>query len=101
MADLTNEGVVHVAKLSNLTLTKPEIVKFRRQLSSVIDFVRKLQEVETEGISPTAQTTGLLNVLREDKTRPSFDIEDVFYSTDKRFNDFFKIERLLGERGEK
>ena len=39
--------------------------------------------------------------MREDKTVPSFKVDDVFYSTEKRFNDFFVIERLLTERGEK
>lgn len=101
MARLTAEEVVHIAKLSNLVLAKEEIAKFREQLSTVIEFVRKLQEVDTEGIIPTSQTTGLVNVLREDKTKPSFNIEDVFYSTDNRFNDLFKIGRLLEERGEK
>ncbi len=101
MASLTTEEVAHIAKLSNLKLTKNEISKFRKQLASVIGFVRKLQEVDTENIEPTSQTTGLVGVTREDKTTPSFRIEEVFYSTDNNFNNFFRIKRLLTERGEK
>lgn len=104
MADLKKLGkdeVAYVAKLSNLKLTEIELEKFGIQLASIIDFIRKLQEVDTEDIEPTSQTTGLVSVMREDKTVPSFKVDDVFYSTEKRFNDFFVIERLLTERGEK
>ncbi len=101
MASLTNEEVAHVAKLSNLKLNKGEIAKFRRQLASVIGFVKKLQEVNTENVEPTSQTTGLVNVMRKDGVCPSFKIDDVFYSTNQRLNNFFVIERLLKERGKK
>ncbi len=101
MANLTDEEVVHVAKLSNLDLTQEEVSKFRKQLGSVIDFIRKLQEVNTEKVQPTSQTTGLIKILRNDKIVPSFKIDDVFYSTERRFNDYFKTEMLLAERGEK
>lgn len=66
---LTREQVVHVAKLARLGLTEAEIEKFQSQLSSILDYVEQLNEVDTEGVPPTAQVTGLLNIKREDEVK--------------------------------
>lgn len=71
MATLTKTQVQHIANLSNLTLTDAEIDKFTPQLLKIIEFVGQLEEVDTEGVEPTVNTTGLENVLREDEVFPS------------------------------
>lgn len=67
MTKLTKKQVLHVAELSNLTLSSVEIKKFTPQLTKIIDFIAKLSEVDTDNILPTSQTTNLVNVTREDK----------------------------------
>lgn len=64
---LTKDQVKHVAKLARLGLSEAEIEKFRTQLSGILDYVEQLNEVKTDGVEPTAQVTGLLNVMREDE----------------------------------
>lgn len=66
MSKLTKKEVLHVAELSNLSLTDTEIKKFLPQLTKIIEFVTTLSEVDTSGIDPTSQTTGLTNITRED-----------------------------------
>lgn len=56
-----------MAKLARLGLTSEEIAKFQTQLSSILDYVGQLNEVDTDGVEPTAQVTGLVNVMREDR----------------------------------
>lgn len=63
---LTKDQVKHVAALARLGLSDVETEKFQSQLSGILDYVEQLGEVDTEGVSPTAQVTGLLNVMRED-----------------------------------
>ena len=65
---LTKDQVQHLAKLSRLELNEAEVKKFQGQLSAILSYVEKLREVETEGVEPTAQVTGLENVAREDET---------------------------------
>jgi aspartyl-tRNA(Asn)/glutamyl-tRNA(Gln) amidotransferase subunit C len=65
--NLTKPQVQHIAELAKLDLQKAEIEKFRQQLSSILEYVELLNEVDTSNIEPTAQTTGLKNVFREDK----------------------------------
>ncbi|MBI5413665.1 Asp-tRNA(Asn)/Glu-tRNA(Gln) amidotransferase subunit GatC [Candidatus Peregrinibacteria bacterium] len=64
---LTKEQVQHVAKLARLGLSEAEIAKFQTQLSGILDYVEQLNEVNTDNVAPTAQVTGLTNVMREDK----------------------------------
>lgn len=66
---LTKQQVEHVAKLARLGLSEKEVEKFQTQLSGILDYVEQLNEVNTEGVEPTAQVTGLLNVTREDKVK--------------------------------
>ena len=66
-SELTLEEISHVADLAKLKLTKEDPEKFRTQLSSILDLVAKLQEVDTAGILPTNQVTNLENVFREDE----------------------------------
>ncbi len=66
---ITKKQVSHVAKLARLGLTKEEKEKFTEELSSILDFVNKLNEVKADKIKPTAQVTGLENVMRKDKGR--------------------------------
>lgn len=66
---ITKKQVSHVAKLARLGLTKEEKEKFTEELSTILDFVNKLDEVKADKIKPTAQATGLENVMRKDKGR--------------------------------
>ena len=51
--------VAKVAKLANLTLKPEEKVKFEKQLSETLEYVNKLNSVDTENVEPTSQVTGL------------------------------------------
>lgn len=66
MAKLTREQVLKLAKLSQLTLTEAEIEKYQKELSSILDYFERLSEVDTTGLEPTYQVSGLKNVMRED-----------------------------------
>jgi len=64
---LTKEEVKHIALLARLGLKDEEIEEYTNQLSSILDYIEQLKEVNTDGVEPTAQVTGLENVMREDE----------------------------------
>jgi len=66
---ITKKQVSHVAKLARLGLTKEEKEKFTEELSVILNFVNKLNEIKADKIKPTAQVTGLENIMRQDKGR--------------------------------
>src|SRR3989304_10461641 len=103
MSKLSEKDILHVAKLAKLTLSRGEIDRYQKQLSEVVGYVEELNEVETQGVLPTSQTTGLEDVLREDeiKVDDCLSPEEALSGTDKGVNNYFAAPPLLGERGEK
>lgn len=89
--------VKHVAKLANLTLKDTDAEKFEGQLSSILDYIKKLQEVDTSSVEETSQVTGLENVEREDKAQPSLTQEEVLSNTKDKQNGMFKVKAILEE----
>ena len=63
---LKKTDIEHIAKLARLDLTPRELKKYGSQLSDILSYIEKLQEVDVEGVEPTSQVTGLEDVLRED-----------------------------------
>ena len=89
--------VGHIAKLANLEIKEEEKEKFQKQLSSVLEYVDKLQEVDTKDIETTSQVTGLENVTREDVAKPSISQEQALSNSKSTHNGLFKVKAILGE----
>lgn len=89
--------IAHVAKLANLPLSPKEEKKFEKQLSSVLGYMQKLNEVDTKNVEPTSQVTGLENVTREDKPTPSLSQEYALSGSTSQQNGFFKVKAVLKE----
>ncbi|TSC80623.1 MAG: aspartyl-tRNA(Asn)/glutamyl-tRNA (Gln) amidotransferase subunit C [Candidatus Peregrinibacteria bacterium Gr01-1014_25] len=66
MTQLTEQQVRHIAQLARLQLTEDEVRRFPQQLTSILQYVDMLKEVDTSAVEATSQVTGLENALRED-----------------------------------
>lgn len=88
-------NVSHIAKLANLSLKKDEIEKFEKQLSSILEYFKKLEEVDVSKITSTSQVTGLENVTREDETSLSLSQEETLSNTSSKQNGLFKVSAIL------
>lgn len=95
---LTKPQVQHISELAKLNLSDKEIEKFRRQLSSILEYVELLNEVDTSKVEPTAQTTGLKNVTREDKPQEGECLtqEEVLGNAPGTKNGYVKTNTVLG-----
>lgn len=69
--ELGREQIDYVAHLARIELTDEERTLFGSQLAGVLDYVEKLNELNTETVPPTAHVMGLSNVFRDDVARPS------------------------------
>jgi len=87
--------VSHVAKLANLPLSDEEKKKFEKQLSETLDYVAQLEEIDTKGVEPTSQVTGLENVTREDEVTPSLSQKEALKNAKSTHNGFFKVKAIL------
>ncbi len=87
--------VNHVAKLANLTLSDDEKKKFEAQLEETVEYIKGLDEVDTNGVEPTSQVTGLENVTREDEIKPSLTQAQALSNAKSTYNGFFKVKGIL------
>lgn len=103
MKKLSKADILHVAKLAKLNLTDDEIEKFSTQLSNIVSHFEELSSVNTQGVEPSSQTTGLENVYRTDeaKSTQSLSQDEALAGSDKIFNGYFKVGAILTERTDK
>ena len=87
--------VLHIAKLANLPLTKDEVKKYEKQLSSILDYVDILKKVDTDNVEETSQTTNLENVTRVDTASPSLSQDQALSNTKVKHNGLFKVKGIL------
>jgi aspartyl-tRNA(Asn)/glutamyl-tRNA(Gln) amidotransferase subunit C len=67
MTQLKREDIIKLARLSRFRLNEDEIARLQVELPRILDYVEKLNQVDTTGVEPTAQVTGLKNVMRADE----------------------------------
>lgn len=67
---LTINEVEHIAELARLSLTEEEKARYREQLSAILDYAARLQNLDTSNIPPTASVLPTRSVLRSDTARP-------------------------------
>ena len=92
---LSREEVLHIARLARVALTEAEITRMSEQLSNLLEHFEVLQQVDTEGVPPTAQSVALQSVMREDKVAPSLPPEDILANAPRREGDCFRVRAVL------
>lgn len=92
---LTAEEVKKIAVLCRIQLTEQELEKFRKELSVVLDYASELNKVNTDGIEPISQVTGLENVQRQDLPEVSPLRDKIIANFPDRKDDFLKIKSIL------
>jgi aspartyl-tRNA(Asn)/glutamyl-tRNA(Gln) amidotransferase subunit C len=97
MSRLTREDVRKVALLSRLELGDAEADAYARQLSAILDYVQKLDELDTEGVEPSPHAVRLVNVVREDESRPSLGNADALAAAPETEAGCFKVPPIIQE----
>jgi aspartyl-tRNA(Asn)/glutamyl-tRNA(Gln) amidotransferase subunit C len=92
---LSLQQVEHVAQLAQLALSQAEKELFQEQLSSILEYAERLQEVDTEAIPPTATVLPLENVMRDDEVRPSLPQADVLANAPSLGEGCFRVPVVL------
>ena len=72
---ISKENVKRIAKLARLGLTQEEILKFQKDLSSILDYIEKLKEVDVSKVKPTAYSIEMENVMRKDESNEKLKIK--------------------------
>ena len=94
---LTPEEVRHVAELAKLRLTDAEIEQFAGQLSAILDYAQRLQEVDTSHVPPTPYVLPLSNVMADDEPAPSLTRDVALANAPDRDDGFFRVRAVFEE----
>jgi aspartyl-tRNA(Asn)/glutamyl-tRNA(Gln) amidotransferase subunit C len=94
---LTTAEVEHIARLARLALTKEEKERFRIQLSDILEYAARLQEVDTSHIPPTATVLPLRSVLRPDEPGPCMPLKLVLQNAPLTTDDQFRVAPVLDQ----
>ena len=88
-----------VAKLSRLELNDSEVAQFSGELSSIIEYIEKLNELNVDDVEPLAHCLPIHNVFREDVVKPSLDNEQAIANAPDRHDGYFKVPKVLDDGG--
>ena len=97
MAKLTRDDVLKLAQLARISLSDEEVAEFSEELSVILGYVEQLDSVDTTGLTPTNQVTGLTNVFREDTVKTyGYAPLDLLGNVPHVQDDQLKVKRMIG-----
>lgn len=92
---ISKEEIDHIAMLARLSLTDEQKSLFGTQLSSILDYMEKLSELNTDNIEPTSHVLSLRNVMREDVPKNSIPREDALSNAPDRTEKFYRVPKII------
>jgi aspartyl-tRNA(Asn)/glutamyl-tRNA(Gln) amidotransferase subunit C len=93
---ITKDQVLYVADLARLNLDEAAIEKFAGQIGEILEYVDKLNEVNTEGVKPTSHAISLTNAFREDEQGEHLDREQALANAPDKEDGNFIVPKVVG-----
>ena len=88
-------SVEHLSRLARLALSDAEKERFRDQLDSILNYMEKLNELDTAAVEPTSHVLSLLNVTREDIPEASLNNDDALMNAPDRAERFYRVPKII------
>ena len=95
MAIITTEQVKHVANLARLEFGEEETEQFTYHLARILDYIGKLNELDTTDVPPTSHVLPINNVVKEDVVKPSYDRDLVSASAPASEEGYFEVPQVI------
>ena len=95
---LKKEEVEYVARLARIAIGEDEKEIFSRQLSDILTYITKLNELDTSNVDPTSHVLDLSNVLRDDVVREGLSPEDALGNAPDSVDKVFRVPKIIEER---
>lgn len=92
---LTRDQVLHVADLARLSISEAEVERFASQLSSVLEYVEQLSDLDLEQVEPMAHVQAIVNAFRDDTVNPSLGQERVLANAPEAEAGCFKVPKVI------
>ena len=95
MIKITKEEVKKVAHLARLELNENEINNHAEQLEKILEYIKQLERIDTEGVPSTTRAIEVINVLRKDEKKNYDSTEDILELGPSKEDKYFKVPKIL------
>lgn len=95
MSKITREEITHVTRLIKLGLDENEFELVAHQLNRLLEYIERLDEIDTSEVEPTFHVIPRSNVFREDTVRPSLSREESLANAPERTGNFFVVPKVM------
>ena len=92
---VNNNEVKHIAKLAKLEFNEEEIGKLTHDLNEILEYVDKLNRLDTENVEPLSHPIEGSNIFREDELRESVDTESALKNAPESTHEYFKVPKVI------
>lgn len=92
---ISNDDVLKVAKLAKLQVPAEEVSKLAGQLSSIVELVRQLDNIQTDGVEPLAHAMDIHSVLRADAVLPGLSREAALANSPQHDEECFRVPPVM------
>jgi aspartyl-tRNA(Asn)/glutamyl-tRNA(Gln) amidotransferase subunit C len=93
---VTIKDVEHIAALARLEFSDEEKEKFTHQLNDILQYIEKLNELDTSKVEPLSHVIELSNVFRDDVVKPSIPTEEALKNAPAKVDTLFKVPKVIG-----
>jgi aspartyl-tRNA(Asn)/glutamyl-tRNA(Gln) amidotransferase subunit C len=93
--EITDKTVDELAHLARLHFEGDEKQRIKKDLTRIVSFMEKLNELDTEGVEPLIYLSEEFNVMRKDEARKTITQEQALKNAPKRDSDYFKVPKVL------
>ena len=95
MARITSDEVRHLSVLTRVGMTDDEVELMRDQMSNILDNIDILNQVDTEGVEPTAHSVDGVSVMRDDEITNATSVEEMMANAPRREGDHIRVRAVL------
>jgi aspartyl-tRNA(Asn)/glutamyl-tRNA(Gln) amidotransferase subunit C len=89
------KDVKHIATLARLEFDDNEVEKFKDDMNDILNYIEKLNELDTKDVEPTSHALDIFTVTREDVVEPSLSNEDALRNAPESDNAHFKVPKVI------
>ena len=93
---VSKKDIDHIAKLARLKFNDEEAAKMQDEMNKILEYVEKLNELDTSGIEPLTHVLDLKNVTREDLVEQTLTADDMLKNAPSKTEKFFRVPKVIG-----
>ena len=97
MTKINKDEVKKVAHLARLELEEHEINNHAEQLEKILEYIKQLEKIDTDGVPSTTRAIEVINVLRKDEKKNSDCTDELLELAPSREDKFFKVPKIISE----